>query len=186
MRSDGPPFIVRLFLILIICAVLFLTARDFYLNFGGSPTQKVTHYAQDAPSPPSAQTKSHASPVKVPVALPTEQKDQLRDPIPTPAPPVSLREPPVENLNEGNLQEVREPAKLSNAPADNKNLGAKSLRADNGKLPTGSLRSGSEPTGSLRTGAEAKTAGDLRRPEEAAVKGGLRPDQSSLPTGSLR
>ena len=186
MQSDGLPFVVKFFLLLVIFALGFLLARDLFSIISRPSDQKNSSYAAADYSPaPTKTTAETSSSNASPSAIPMESKEQVREK--TGEASTSLRQDPVKNLPIDNPSSGR-PLELGNGPAKNTGLNAKSLRGEEGVPPVGDLRTGTDvkPMGSLRGPAESGVVGSLRPDERALPTGSLRPDEGSLPTGSLR
>jgi hypothetical protein len=186
MQSDGLPFVVKFFLLLVIFALGFLLARDLFSIISRPSDQKNSSYAAADSLPAAAKTKEEKPSSKVsPPALPADSKEQVRER--TGEASTSLSQDPVKNLPVDNPSSGR-PLELGNGPAKNTGLNAKSLRGDEGIPPLGDLRTGADakPLGSLRSPAESSVTGSLRPDERSLPTGSLRPEEGSLPTGSLR
>ena len=175
MRADGPSFFVTLILLLLIFAMGFLTLRDIYFWVGESPTPEDGPASTAASLYQAPEVKQDRSPdSSTSVSLVTERGEPLSGSLEQG--PVSPRLDPVESLSVVNYNDINPPRLTSNRPENNSGITGKSLRPDEGKLPTGSLRGE----------ADAKPVGNLRDPQDSVVSGSLRPDEGSLPTGSLR
>ena len=174
MQADGLPFAVKFCLLLAIFALGFLLARDLFFIVNGSSHQKNNSYAAAVSSPAPNKAKE-GKPVSgpSPTARSAESKGQL--PEKTGDASTSLRQLPVENSPVENPTGVR-PLELGNGSVKKSGPNAKPLRADEGTLSGGDLR----------TGTDAKPMGSLRGPGESGITGSLRPDERALPTGTLR
>ena len=186
MQADGLPFAVKCCLLLAIFGLGFLLARDLFSIISGPSDQKNSSYAAADSSPVSTKTKAETPSSKVsPSALPAESKEQVREKtaeVSTSLRQDSVKNPPIDNPGSDR------PLELGKGPAKNSGANVKSLRADEGRLPVGDLRTGADakPMGSLRSPAESGITGSLRSDERSLPTGSLRPDEGSLPTGSLR
>ena len=186
MQADGLPFAVKFCLLLAIFGLGFLLARDLFSIISGPSDQTNGSYAAADSSPVSTKTKAETPSSKVsPSALPAESKEQVREK--TGEASTSLRQVPVENLLVDNPTAGR-PLEQGNGSVKKSGPNAKPLRADEGTLSGGDLRTGTDakPMGSLRGPAESGVTGSLRPDERALPTGPLRSDEGSLPVGSLR
>jgi len=187
MQTNGLPFVVKFFLLLVIFALGFLLARDLFFIINGPSDQKNSSYAATDSSPPSTKTKAETSSSKAsPSAPAVEPKEPLREK--SVEAPISVRQDPAKNLPADSPRAADRPLELGNGQAKSSGANPKPLRADDGRLPVGDLRTGSDakPMGSLRSPGESSVAGSLRPDERSLPTESLRPDEGSLPAGSLR
>ena len=187
MRSDGLPFVVKFFLLVVIFGLGFLLARDLFTIISRPSGQKNSSYAAADSLPASTKTKEEKPSSKVsPSALPADSKEPLREK--SVEVPISAGQDTLKNLPADDPTAANRPLELGNGQAKNSAVNAKPLRTDEGRLPVGDLRTGSDakPMGSLRSPAESSVTGSLRSDERSLPTGSLRPDEGSLPGGSLR
>jgi len=185
MQSDGLPFVVKFFLLLAVFGIGFILTRDLFFIMREPSGQKNNSYAASDSSPAPTKIKTETSSSKAsPSAPAVESKEPLRDKLIEA--PISSRQEPAKNLAVNNPQEVDRPLELGNTSKGG--LNAKPLRGDEGRLPMGDLRMGSDakPMGSLRSPAESSITGSLRPDEHSLPTKSLRLEEGSLPTGSLR
>jgi hypothetical protein len=186
MQADGLPFAGKFFLLLGIFALGFLLARDLFFIISGPSDQKNSSYAAADYSPAPAKTKAEKSSSKAPSAIPRESKEPLRE-KPVEA-TISVEQDPIKNFPAGSPKAADQLSESGDRSAKQSGSNPKPLRADEGTLPVGDLRTGADakPTGGLRSPAESGVTGSLRPDERSLPTGSLRPDEGSLPLGSLR
>jgi hypothetical protein len=186
MQADGLPFVVKFFLLLVIFALGLLWARELFFVISGPSDQKSSSYAAAVSSTAPTKTKREIPFSDASLATRAAKSNEpLREKLGEAA--ISKQDSP-KNSPADNLKAPDRPLQFGNGSAKNSGFNSKPLRADEGVLPTGDLRTGADakPMGSLRSPTESSVTGSLRSDERSLPTGSLRPDEGSLPTGSLR
>jgi len=175
MKIDGPPFIVRFFIYVVIVGVGFVVARDLLMLAADTTERSSIQQTAPVATPTPAEAKKQAASEEVSSPSPPGKAEE-----PAPAKTAESAVVPKKEAAEGLLlskpSEIIRLPEVTKGPAKFQSFPGKSLRTDEANLPTGDLR----------TGADSKPMGSLRSPTESGVTGSLRPDERSLPTGSLR